>query len=66
MMLHQDASTHAWLSGQEPLDLVVTLDDATSEIYSAILVEEEGTVSSFLGLNETIAAKGPVLLALHR
>ena len=41
-----------------PLDLVVTLDDATSEIYSAFLVEEEGTVSSFLGLIETIAAKG--------
>jgi transposase len=58
MMLHQDASTHAWLSGQGPLDLVVTLDDATSEIYSAILVEEEGTVSSFRGLIETIAAKG--------
>ncbi len=58
MMLHQDASTHVWLLGQGPLDLVVTLDDATSEIYSAILVEEEGTVSSFLGLIETIAAKG--------
>ena len=58
MMLHQDASTHVWLLGQGLLDLVVTLDDATSEIYSAILVEEEGTVSSFLGLIETIAAKG--------
>ena len=58
MMLHQDASTHVWLFGQGPLDLVVTLDDASSEIYSAILVEEEGTVSSFLGLIETIAEKG--------
>ena len=58
MMLHQDASRHAWLEGHGPLDLVVTLDDATSEIYSAFLVEEEGTVSSFLGLIETIAAKG--------
>jgi transposase len=58
MMLHQDASRHAWLEGHGPLDLVVTLDDATSEIYSAFLVEEEGTVSSFLGLIETITAKG--------
>jgi hypothetical protein len=40
------------------LDLVVTMDDATSEVYSAILVEEEGTISTFLGLGETIAAKG--------
>ena len=38
--------------------LVVTMDDATSEIYSAFLVEEEGTMSSFRGLHETIAAKG--------
>jgi hypothetical protein len=37
---------------------VVTLDDATSSIYSAILVEEEGTQSSFLGVHETIAAQG--------
>jgi transposase len=58
MMLHQDASLHVWLGGCAPLDLVVTLDDATSTICSAILVEEEGTVSSFLGLAETIAAKG--------
>jgi len=58
MMLHQDASRHVWLEGRGPLDLVVTLDDATSEIYSAFLVEEEGTMSSFRGLIETIAAKG--------
>jgi transposase len=56
MMLHQDASRHAWLDGHGPLDLVVTLDDATSEIYSAFLIEEEGTASR--GLIETIAAKG--------
>jgi transposase len=58
MMLHQDGSTHAWLAGQPPLDLIVTLDDATSEIYSAFLVAEEGTASSFRGLAETIARKG--------
>lgn len=58
MLLHQDASRHAWLDGVPPLDLVVTLDDATSEIYSAFLVEEEGTASSFRGLAEVVAAKG--------
>src|SRR5512134_2297085 len=58
MLLHQDASRHAWLAGAAPLDLVVTLDDATSEVYSAFLVEEEGTASSFGGLAEVVAAKG--------
>lgn len=58
MMLHQDASRHVWIEGLAPLDLAVTMDDATNELYSAILVEEEGTFSSFLGLSETIAAKG--------
>ena len=40
MMLHQDGSRHEWLEGQPPLDLIVTLDDATGAIYSAFLVEE--------------------------
>ena len=39
-------------------DLIITLDDATSEIYSAFFVEEEGTMSSFHGLREVIEAKG--------
>src|SRR5205085_1826649 len=43
MMLHQDASRFAWLPGdRRQYDLVVTLDDATSAIYSAFLVEEGG------------------------
>jgi transposase len=59
MLLFQDGSTHRWIAGfDHDLDLVVTLDDATGAIYSAILVEEEGTMSSFLGLIETIAARG--------
>src|SRR5882724_3196020 len=52
MMLHQDGSRHAWLGGQPALDLIVTMDDATSAIYSAFLVEEEGTASTFRGLEE--------------
>lgn len=57
MMLHQDGSKHLWLPalGRE-IDLIVTMDDATSEIYSAFLVEEEGTDSSFRGLLETFTA----------
>src|SRR5207244_6984257 len=50
MMLHQDGSRHGWLESQAPLDLVITMDDATSALYSAILVPEEGTMSSFLSL----------------
>jgi hypothetical protein len=58
MMLHQDASPFAWIEGAPDLDLVVTMDDATSEIYSAFLVEEEGVVSTLRGLLEVFAAKG--------
>ena len=50
MMLHQDGSSHEWIEDLGgSLDLIVTLDDATSEIYSAFLVEEEGTMSSDRG-----------------
>ncbi len=58
MLLHQDGSTHAWLPGQAPLDLIVTLDDATNEIYSGFLVAQEGTASSFRALAETVARCG--------
>jgi hypothetical protein len=58
MMLHQDGSPFAWLSGQPDLDLIVTMDDATSTVYSAFLVEEEGTASSFRALEETFVAQG--------
>jgi len=58
MMLHQDASREVWLEGQPKLDLIVTMDDATSEIYSAFLVEEEDTMSTFRGLLEVTLAHG--------
>lgn len=59
MMLHQDASMHAWLPGDVGKhDLVVTMDDATSAIYSAFLVDEEGTASTFRGLQEVVNAHG--------
>jgi transposase len=58
MMLHQDGSRAVWLAGQPALDLVVTMDDATSTLYSALLVEEEGTASTFRGLLEVFESKG--------
>jgi hypothetical protein len=57
MMLHQDGSRHEWVAGQW-WDLIVTMDDATSEIYSAFFVAEEGTMSSFRGIGEVIARHG--------
>ena len=57
MMLHQDGSTHQWLPGRW-WDLIVTMDDATSEIYSAIFVAEEGTMSTFEALGDVIAENG--------
>jgi hypothetical protein len=57
MMLHQDGSRHEWLAGQQH-DLIVTLDDATGAIYSAFLVAEEDTMSSFFGVAEVIARYG--------
>jgi transposase len=59
MMLHQDASTHAWLAGDAgKQDLVVTMEDATSALYSAFLVDEEGTASSLRGVREVVAKHG--------
>ncbi len=58
MMLHQDASRHVWVAGLPAMDLIVTMDDATSEIYSMILVDEEGTASTFQALREVVAEHG--------
>jgi len=58
MMLHQDGSRHVWLEGQPALDLIVTLDDATGAIYSAFLVDEEGTASTFRALKEVFGQHG--------
>jgi hypothetical protein len=57
MMLHQDGARHEWVPGCQ-WDLIVTMDDATSELYSAFFVEEEGTMSSFQGLREVIETQG--------
>jgi hypothetical protein len=58
MMLHQDGSRHEWLAGHDAMDLIVTMDDATSEIYSAFLTPEEGTASTFRALLAVFATHG--------
>jgi transposase len=57
MMRHQDGSPHEWVPGCQ-WDLIVTRDDATSAIYSAFFVDEEGTLSRLQGLREVIETKG--------
>ena len=57
MLLHQDGSSHEWVSGKK-WDLIVTMDDATNEHYSMFFVEEEGTASSFQGVREVIVQRG--------
>lgn len=57
MLIHQDGSTHQWVPDQT-WDLIVTMDDATSEVYSGFFTEEEGTWSSLQGVRETLECHG--------
>jgi len=58
MLLHIDGSKHQWLGEQHWHDLIVILDDATSEIYYAQLVQEESTRTVMAGLREVIETQG--------
>src|SRR5579862_3569924 len=58
MMLHIDGSRHRWFSDDRWYDLIVILDDATSAIYYAQLVEEESTRTVMAGLREVIEKEG--------
>jgi hypothetical protein len=58
MLLHIDGSKHRWLNDERWYDLIVILDDATSEIYYAQLVEEESTRTVMAALREVIESKG--------
>src|ERR1700680_3525228 len=58
MLLHIDGSKHQWFGDERWYDLIVILDDATSEIYYAQLVEEESTRTVMKGLRTVIASKG--------
>ena len=58
MLLHIDGSKHRWLNNDRWYDLIVILDDATSEIYYAQLVEEESTRTVMAALREVIEKEG--------
>jgi transposase len=59
MLLHTDASTHAWIPGLEATqDLIVVLDDATSEVYYARFVPQESTLTMMAGLKAVIEKRG--------
>jgi len=64
MLLHIDGSRHQWFQDERWYDLIVILDDASSEIYYAQLVEEESTVTVMAGLRQVIERKG-VFCALY-
>src|SRR3989338_6047778 len=66
MLLFQDASTHAWWPTREgsQQDLVVILDDATSEVYDARFVPQENTASCLAQLRRTVEQQG-VFCALY-
>jgi len=66
MTLHQDGSTHQWVSGVY-WDLIVTMDDAANEHYSMFFVNEEGTTSSFTGVSfHHCIQTGEVVIGIHR
>jgi transposase len=58
MLLHIDGSKHRWLNDDRWYDLIVILDDATSRIYYAQLVEEESTRTVMAGLRAVIETEG--------
>jgi transposase len=64
MLLHIDGSEHRWFEHDRWYDLLVVMDDATSQIYYAQLVEEESTRTVMAALWEVIEKKG-VFCALY-
>jgi transposase len=64
MLLHIDGSRHQWFQDDRWYDLLVILDDATSEIYYAQLVQEESTMTVLRALREVIEQRG-IFCALY-
>jgi transposase len=58
MLLHIDGSTHQWFQDSRWHDLIVILDDATSRIYYAQLVDQESTATVMAGLRMVIEKHG--------
>jgi transposase len=64
MLLHIDGSTHEWLGRDQWHDLIAVLDDATSEMYYAQLVEQESTATTMAALREVVEQRG-IFCALY-
>jgi transposase len=58
MLLHIDGSQHRWFQDERQMDLIVILDDATSEIYYAQLVEQESTRTVMAAIRHVVQTKG--------
>jgi transposase len=58
MLLHIDGSRHRWFQDERWYDLLAILDDATSQIYYAQLVEEESTLTVLAALREVVERQG--------
>ena len=58
MLLHIDGSQHRWFQDERQLDLIVILDDATSEIYYAQLVDQESTRTVMAAIRHVVETKG--------
>jgi hypothetical protein len=58
MLLHIDGSRHCWFQDDRWHDLIVILDDATSEIYYAQIVAQESTRTVMQALREVIQMRG--------
>lgn len=64
MLLHIDGSRHHWFQDDRWYDLLVILDDATSRIYYAQLVEEESTMTVLGALRKVVEREG-IFCALY-
>ena len=62
MLLHIDGSQHRWFQDERQLDLIVILDDATSEIYYAQLVDQESTRTVMAAIRHVVGNEGMVLM----
>jgi transposase len=58
MLLHIDGSQHRWFQDERQCDLIVILDDATSEIYYAQLVDQESTRTVMAAIRHVVQTKG--------
>lgn len=58
MLLHIDGSKHRWFQDERWFDLIVIMDDATSDIYYAQLVQEESTRTVMIAIREVIKERG--------